>query len=236
MEYNGYNGVNVSGIEAYDNTTHGSVIYDLSKVDSIVEQPMPDPNIHNLDSRYDNATGVYYDKGDYEMQALQGKSGAWVEHMRELPAQRLKRILKNYTSSGNILTTYDLKGLDKETLKWYITYVFTKKPMAGDYDRYPVFEYTWLDDDFNNFVKIVHNIQAYSCLDYVSERTGTNRVLLRLLSDFADEFNWGFMPDMSDEEVKAAKNEFLEQLTGQMSRPLTDKEKQEIEEGYFIRY
>jgi hypothetical protein len=32
MEYNGYNGINVSGIPKYDNTTHGSVVYDMSKV------------------------------------------------------------------------------------------------------------------------------------------------------------------------------------------------------------
>ena len=31
MEYNGYNGVNVNNIEGWDNTLHGSVIYDLSK-------------------------------------------------------------------------------------------------------------------------------------------------------------------------------------------------------------
>ena len=31
MEFNGYNGVNVNNIDGWDNTTHGSVIYDLSK-------------------------------------------------------------------------------------------------------------------------------------------------------------------------------------------------------------
>lgn len=31
IEYNGYNGVNVNNIEGYDNTLHGSVIYDLTK-------------------------------------------------------------------------------------------------------------------------------------------------------------------------------------------------------------
>jgi hypothetical protein len=31
MEYNGYNGVNVNNIHGYDNTLHGSVVYDLSK-------------------------------------------------------------------------------------------------------------------------------------------------------------------------------------------------------------
>lgn len=32
IEYNGYNGVNVNNIEGWDNTTHGSVIYDISKI------------------------------------------------------------------------------------------------------------------------------------------------------------------------------------------------------------
>jgi len=32
MEYNGFNGVNVSGIARFDNSEHGSVIYDISKV------------------------------------------------------------------------------------------------------------------------------------------------------------------------------------------------------------
>lgn len=33
MEMNGYNGVNVSGIREFDNTTHGSVIYNMQKHD-----------------------------------------------------------------------------------------------------------------------------------------------------------------------------------------------------------
>jgi hypothetical protein len=33
MEYNGFNGVNVNNIDGWDNTTHGSVIYDLKKFD-----------------------------------------------------------------------------------------------------------------------------------------------------------------------------------------------------------
>jgi len=42
MEYNGYNGVNVSSIHGYDNTLHGSVIYDMSKIDG---NPKPITNI-----------------------------------------------------------------------------------------------------------------------------------------------------------------------------------------------
>ena len=42
MEYNGYNGVNVSNVRAYDNTLHGSVIYDMSKIGG---EPKPIANI-----------------------------------------------------------------------------------------------------------------------------------------------------------------------------------------------
>lgn len=38
MEYNGFNGVNVSGIAEFDNLMHGSVIYDLSKVSDKMER------------------------------------------------------------------------------------------------------------------------------------------------------------------------------------------------------
>ena len=41
MEWNGYNGVNVSGVDYYDNTKHGSVIYDLSKVNADMEEVSP---------------------------------------------------------------------------------------------------------------------------------------------------------------------------------------------------
>jgi hypothetical protein len=41
MEYNGFNGVNVSGIPMFDNTLHGSVIYDLSKIS---DKPIPVKN------------------------------------------------------------------------------------------------------------------------------------------------------------------------------------------------
>lgn len=37
MEMNGYNGVNVSSIESYDNTLHGSVIYDIEKYDTEIK-------------------------------------------------------------------------------------------------------------------------------------------------------------------------------------------------------
>lgn len=63
MEFNGFNGVNVSDIPKYDNTTHGSVIYDLSK--SSVDFEKVNPRIDSmLDIEYngsDYITGNYLD-------------------------------------------------------------------------------------------------------------------------------------------------------------------------------
>ena len=55
MEWNGFNGVNVSGVEYYDNTKHGSVIYDLSKTDTEMEEISP-VNLYtgSRDSAYDD--------------------------------------------------------------------------------------------------------------------------------------------------------------------------------------
>jgi hypothetical protein len=55
MEYNGYNGVNVNNIEDWDNTLHGSVIYDLSKViekDSTKSQYNKNADDENIDVGY----------------------------------------------------------------------------------------------------------------------------------------------------------------------------------------
>jgi hypothetical protein len=55
MEYNGFNGVNVNNIEGWDNTKHGSVIYDLSKViekDSTKVQYNKNADNENIDVDY----------------------------------------------------------------------------------------------------------------------------------------------------------------------------------------
>jgi len=62
MEYNGYNGVNVSKIKGYDNTLHGSVIYDMSKVDG---QPRPVKDINMFCKIKNNAAGEDYSGNKY---------------------------------------------------------------------------------------------------------------------------------------------------------------------------
>lgn len=67
MEWNGYNGVNVGGIPKYDSTLHGSVIYDMSKVDSeFREAKYPDMSC-------DVEKGVYGDFMDVKTKILRGE-------------------------------------------------------------------------------------------------------------------------------------------------------------------
>lgn len=49
MEYNGYNGVNVNNIDGWDNTLHGSVIYDLNKLDKNEEKQNIDTFNYKID-------------------------------------------------------------------------------------------------------------------------------------------------------------------------------------------
>jgi hypothetical protein len=59
MEYNGFNGVNVSGIELYDNTLHGSVIYDINKTSS--EMKRVETNYYASDDIQRDVIGDEYD-------------------------------------------------------------------------------------------------------------------------------------------------------------------------------
>lgn len=56
MEYNGYNGVNVNNIDGWDNTTHGSIIYDLSKIKKPDYETKPSYNekTYNTKIKYKN--------------------------------------------------------------------------------------------------------------------------------------------------------------------------------------
>ncbi len=107
MEYNGFNGVNVSNIPMYDNTRHGSVIYDMSKLS---DKPIPiNVNLfckHGTD--YDSKTDVIQtDKyNDYDVKLLQGEIPRNIENV---PTDKLVMFLKRYVG---FLDTYTLENLD----------------------------------------------------------------------------------------------------------------------------
>ena len=94
MEYNGFNGVNVSGISKYDNTLHGSVIYDMSKVDR--------DSIRKVNVKYnkipfvDSSVASDDEMNDVAYDALTDKSLLSLSKLSKLPENEAMRVLKNY--------------------------------------------------------------------------------------------------------------------------------------------
>lgn len=121
MEYNGYNGVNTSGIPALDNTTYGSVIYDIQKINTDFVPvgknqifkycEMRNGIINNDRSIFDNQTPekmVMYLLGNDE----------------RVHAYKIKRIPEKYLSFFfnryyYFLYDYDLEDLSEFTKKMY---------------------------------------------------------------------------------------------------------------------
>jgi hypothetical protein len=68
MEYNGYNGVNLNHISGYDNTLHGTVVYDLRKTIEPKEKKynsyneFADENFLNTQIKKINRSGYIFDK------------------------------------------------------------------------------------------------------------------------------------------------------------------------------
>ena len=117
MEYNGYNGVNVSGIDYYDNTKHGSVIYDLSKVNDDMEEVTPKELYSGYkDSSYDNTVVQGYG-GNPRIEALKGEYIDWYNKLNDMSLSSALRLLKNYTSSGEILGYFIVSKLNEELIK-----------------------------------------------------------------------------------------------------------------------
>ena len=123
MEYNGFNGVNVSGISKYDNTLHGSVIYDMSKVDrdSIRKVNVKYNKIPFMDSSVasdDEMDDVAYD-------ALTDKSYISLPKLSKLPEIESIRVLKNYPRVLDNLKSMPYYFNDK-FIDRYLRILFTK--------------------------------------------------------------------------------------------------------------
>lgn len=90
MEFNGFNGVNVSGIPRYDNTTHGSVIYDMSKVSSEVKK------VKNPDMFCKVEYGVAGDNMDVKTRMLRGEEMYDWGKFEQLPQNEQLKLMKRY--------------------------------------------------------------------------------------------------------------------------------------------
>lgn len=246
MELNGYNGVNVSGIDEYDNTKHGSVIYDLSKVsDEIREVEVNIPWNYKYQP-YDN-TVAYDDMRDYEILALKGECLDWYNELNDMPLTKSLRILKNYTKSGNILEPFIMNKLNENLLRRYVSLLYSacmqvsSRPNGyGDYsdgkitlDNWfkggnPIFDAIMHDYKYRRYyARLFNSIGAYYFANLNDGRSSS------MLEEMLHEFGMGLDWKLSSEDEVRAKKEFLEKVKGSLRRELTKYEKEYIDEDYF---
>lgn len=226
MEYNGYNGVNVSGVDYYDNTKHGSVIYDLSKVNDDMEEVTPKELYSGYkDSSYDNTVVQGYG-GNPRIEALKGEYIDWYNKLNDMSLSSALRLLKNYTSSGEILGYFIVSKLNEELIKRYLRILFVKKP-RGRWSN-PI------DDEIVNgkhdkyWAELIDKCGAYYWVNYVPDNK-YHSMLINLLS----AFSWNIPWSVGAEEERRMKEEYLNKLMSYMQRELTDYEKEYIKEDYF---
>lgn len=150
MEYNGYNGVNVSGIRKYDNTLHGSVIYDLSKIDknSIKKVNADYSKIPYLDSSV--ATSNELDDVEYDV--LRNKGDIRLSQLKDLPYNKALSILK---SSSYIVS--DLKyikyNFDDSFIKRYLHLIYNKCKRNEIKNESILYN--------NDIIELIYNYKAY---------------------------------------------------------------------------
>jgi hypothetical protein len=114
MEYNGFNGVNVSGIPMFDNTLHGSVIYDMSKVSG---------DIVKVNDKIDYLTrmerGVIGSRIDRKVDILRGE-----EHFTKLDNEDKNHLIKRYPK---FVKSYYLNNVfNEKELKMYYRFLQMK--------------------------------------------------------------------------------------------------------------
>lgn len=243
MEWNGYNGVNVSGIEYYDNTKHGSVIYDLSKTSG--EMKEVDVRLPFLMGNQPYNDTVAYDKygnSDVNISALKGEYLNWHKDIGKYPLPQAMRILKNYTKSGNVLSPFDMEEMDDKLLKLYLGILFSackgskEFKSYGDYSDGTISLGSWfndrgimdvmLGDRCKYYVKLIERVGAYY---WVNCTNGRRSMLTEMLWGYSMHMDW----NLSSDEERVMKEDYLEKLLPYMQRELTPWEKEFIEEDYY---
>ena len=227
MEWNGYNGVNVSGVDYYDNTKHGSVIYDLSKVDTEMEEVNPNSLYTGYkDTSYDD-TIVRNGYGDEVVDSLRGEYINWYDKLNDMPLVKAMRVLKNFTDSGNILNYFMVKDLKPELIKRYLRLIFVKNP--NGYWSDPILDDIIRGDESKYWAELIDEYGAYYWVNYVPRSKTYSSVLTNLLSNFMRHMPW----DVDVIEERKRKEEYLNKLMSYMQRELTEYEKEFIREDYF---
>ena len=223
MEWNGFNGVNVSGVEYYDNTKHGSVIYDLSKTDTEMEEISP-VNLYtgSRNSAYDD-TIASNGFNDYTERSIRGDDLFWTDELNNMKLPKALRLLKNYTDSGKILEPYQIKKMNDELAKRYLRLIYVKRPKG--YWSDPIEDDMFGYKNCDRYIDLIDKYKAYYWVNYQCKGKWKS-VLVKLLSNFSSNAMW-------EDNTEELKKQYLDNLLSYMTRELTPYEKEYIEEDYF---
>ena len=221
MEWNGYNGVNVSGIPFYDNTTHGSVIYDLSKVSGDIEKVDDGGRFISASGNSFANTVVRNGLEDSEADSLNGDTpqyGSYLsDKLNDMDDKHAIRILKNYTQRGIIPPISCLSNLRDSIVKRYLEYLFVKNPT---YDNYKLCD-EFVDE--YSFAKLVKMVGAWYWLKYKHSDGSNTKLLINLAKCYDFDFD---NPSWDEEEDKHRK--YIDFLLQHVDRNLTEMEKFEL--------
>ena len=205
MEYNGFNGVNVSGIDYYDNTLHGSVIYDLSKTNGDMEQIKPKDLFNVRDGGQSNTLAYKWD--DIKMNALEGNDYMYSDKLKDMDKVTLMRVLKNNIASGKPISVFRLRELGEDVIKSYLKLAYQTytgvEILDGDQSKY--------------FVELIDKYKLYYWVNYFKSNTSG---LIALLHYKSYEVDW----NLSDEEVIDAQRKIFNELKPYLHRELEWKE------------
>ena len=214
MEYNGYNGVNVSGIYGLDNTLHGSVVYDLSKVEGNMGE-LPKGDIDGYKYRLNLGDAhhaiVYDDENDYQMMALDGKGeNQWIEVVLNGNANVAKRLLKNYTNSGNLINGRYLEHMNPSLLKWYLLLLYHTSNQNIGYE---------VASD-GKYLNAIVKVSAWQWLNYDGTWYGRKSLFVQLMKQYYNELDW----NLDDETIRQEMTKYAQFLIGHMGRNLNEIE------------
>lgn len=218
MEQNGYNGVNVSGIPGFDNTTHGSVIYNLDNIE--IRQANPKSNKKDI-SYFNDEKGGYSDnigKSDYDDDNREFIRGEYVSNIGNMSLNMQSRYVKNALENNNFLDSNILNNLNDKVVRIYFKLLYNKKDFGTWYNT--------LNEVLKNHRDYIKYILEYNLLYYANIPSDNNySVILELINNY-----WRYYDDDNKEE----KEQFVNTIHNSINRKLTPKEEDMLQK--FIEY
>lgn len=209
MEQNGYNGVNVSGIPGYDNTTHGSVIYNLNN--NSLRQIKPKDNkktmpfyVSDINSSYNDTIG----KSDTDDNSREYIRGEYFPDIEKMDINKQVRYIKNALYNNNFIGYNILKHLNEKATRIYFKLLYNK----NDFGKW----YANLNELLSSHKDYINLIIEYKLLYYANLPSDKNySVLSELINNY-----WKFY----DEDNIKEKRNFVNSIYNELKRRLTSKE------------